>query len=439
MSTVLCALASLFAYKLLWRKMPKPEDDPAPFYPFILLMAKMVFWFVLGVVLLSVVSTIVTWLYFLWLRKKKGIVLQLQFERDAKHNHRMYAIASIDKVRRPLLGFVKGRLVYDNHELTDRFSLLSDKRKENSIWRAAISGRNRLLLPDVKEYELRKGIVFFEDMLHLFSLAVVQPLQGHFYQPPQATAISNAQVFPKKTETMDVRIEQMKPVEGEPLNYKDFETGDDVRRIVWKIYARNRELMVRVPERFEPYASHLYFYASFQTGKDLFTANDFAKEMLNYYKNAVWAVHQLLSKKEWELRYIPEQPSNIAEDLSKEERTARIISNAEWQNSVSLNHYFNARNGAVLCISSLIPLKELAQVLHNTDASTVIYYVKCSQVFHHNIAWNWLKKLFFLPPKDRLKQLKTKWVFAPFRFQLRKQEKEIERLLKASSAVYEIL
>ena len=55
-NTFLSALASLFAYKMLYRKMPKPDEDPVPFYTFILLMAKMVFWFVLGLVLLSIRS-----------------------------------------------------------------------------------------------------------------------------------------------------------------------------------------------------------------------------------------------------------------------------------------------------------------------------------------------------------------------------------------------
>lgn len=439
-NTFLCAFASLFAYKLLYRKMPKPDEDPAPFYPFILLMAKMVFWFVLGIVALSVLSTFATWLYFLWLKNKKGIGLQLRFERDVHRSSRMYVEASIEKVRRPFLGFIKGRLVYDHQEMTDSFSLLSNTRKENSFWRSAISGKNRLSLPDVKEYDLKQGFVFFEDMLRLFSLAATQPLKGHFYQSPQQTSTNDVFVFPKKTENMDVRIEHMRPVEGEPLSYKDFEAGDDVRRVVWKIYAKNRELMVRIPERFEPYASHLYLYASFHVAQKLeVEGNSFAKEMLNYYKNAVWSVHQMLGKKDWEMRFVPDQQFNIPEQLDKEERTARIISNSEWQSNLSLSHYFQAKQGSVLCISSLTPVAEVQQLLQNTDSSTVIYFAKCTRVFHHFVALNWLKRLLFLPPKDRLQRMKSRWVFAPYRLKIRSQERAIEKLLKESHAVYEVL
>src|SRR5690606_36307087 len=117
-----------------------------------------------------------------------------------------------------------------------------------------ISGKSSLQLPDIKEYELRGGFIFFEDMLHLVSLTVAQPVNGHFYQPPVLYGEEDdTGVFPKKTESMDVRIDEMRRVEGEYLHYKDFEPGDDVRRIVWKVYAKSRNLDVRMPESFEPY------------------------------------------------------------------------------------------------------------------------------------------------------------------------------------------
>jgi len=40
--------------------------------------------------------------------------------------------AVLEGVRRPVLGFVKGRLFYDDHNLTDKFTLLSNKRKERA-------------------------------------------------------------------------------------------------------------------------------------------------------------------------------------------------------------------------------------------------------------------------------------------------------------------
>lgn len=434
-NTALCAVAAWLAFRILYRPLVL-DDDPTPTRPFLILMGKLSLWFVAGLIAISVVSTIAGWLYYLWLRKNKNYKLQVSFTTenpDGKKN-RLYLNAVLEGVQRPILGFIKGRLFYDDHEMTDKFSLLSNKRKEQSLWRAAITGRSRMRLPDIKEYQLKGGFIYFQDMLHLFSLAVAQPVGGEFYQPPVLTTEEDREVYPKKTESMDVRIDQLRRVEGEHLNYKDFESGDDVRRIVWKVYAKNRELVVRVPELYEPYASHLYFYASFHASvKTQWLGEGYLKEMLNYYKNNIWTVHDTLSKKEWAMRYIPDQEFTVPEHLPDAEKNARIISNSNWHSDKSVDQYFHAGKGAVLCISSLTDPNDLKNLLEKCDATTVVYFVKLSRVFRHFVAWNWIKRLIFLPPKDRLNKLRTSWVFSPLRIQINKREKEIEDILNKSS------
>lgn len=440
LNTLLYGVAAYAGYRILYQ--PLQKDDVAPFRPFIILMGKIVFWFLIALVLLSVLSTIASWLYYLWLKKSKQYQLEVAFTTETINGkkNKLFINAVIAGAYRPLLGFVKGRLFYDNHQLTETFTLLSNKRKEKSFLRTAITGRSRLELPDIKEYELKGGFVFFEDMLQLCKLAVSQPITGHFSQPPVLKEDDDREVYPKKTETMDVRIDQLRRVEGEYLNYKDFESGDDVRRIVWKVYAKSGELVVRVPEMFEPYASHLYFYASFHSVlKPQWINEGYFKEMLNYYKNHIWIVYDTLNKKEWALRYIPDQSFNIPEQLSDSEKTARIISNSEWNNEKTLQQYFNPRHGTVLCISSLTDIRELENLLNHCDNSTVIYFVKLSGVFRQFAAWTWFKRLLLLPPKDRLNKLRATWIFSPLRVQVLKREKEIEALLNKSNIVTGVL
>lgn len=442
LNTLLCAIAIYLSYKLLYRPIDPKKDAPSALVPFILLMAKMALWFVLGLILLSLLSTLATWLHYLYIRSKKGYKMQIDFTMETVNGkkNKLFLNALIEGIRRPVLGFVKGRLFYDNYDMTDRFSLLSNKLKEKSWWRAAIVGKSRLMLPDIKEYQLKGGFVYFQDMLHIFSLAVSQPITGHFYQPPVLAEDDDREVYPKKTEQMDVRIEQMRRVEGEHLNYKDFEAGDDVRRIVWKVYAKNRELVVRIPEMFEPYASHLYFYATFHAAvKKQWLNEGYFKEMLNYYKNYVWTVYDTLSKKEWEMRYIPDQNLTVPESISEAEKSARIISNSNWHDDRSMVGYFKPNQGAVLCISSLVDPEELRTILSQCDNSTVVYFIKVSQVFRHFVAWNWIKRLIFLPPEDRLSKLRGRWTFSPIRFQIQKKEKEIEMILQSSNVIVAVL
>lgn len=438
LNTLLCAIAIWGGYHLLYKPTPKGED-PSSLMPFIILMGRMTFLLLALIIIISVISTIATWGYYLITKNGREGILKVDFTIETRkgRKNRLFLNASLPGALRPFLGFVKGRLIYDDNQMTDRFSLMSGQRKERSIWRLAITGKSNIVLPDIKEYDLKGGFVYFQDMLHLFSLAAAQPISGHFYQPPVLMQEQDADVFPKKTETLDVRIEQMRRVEGEHTNYKDFEAGDDVRRIVWKVYAKNRELVVRIPEMFEPYASHLYYYASFYAGvKSSWMDDDYLKEMLNYYKNNVWTVYDTLSKKEWKMSFVPDQDFTVAEEADDAAKTARIISNSEWHKDKTLSEYFSPKNGTVLCISSLTDPHDLANMLERCDHSTVVYFVKVSQVFKHYAALNLLSRLIIRPPQDRLSKLRTRWIFSPMRLQLNKREKAIEDLLKKSDVVW---
>ena len=225
----------------------------------------------------------------------------------------------------------------------------------------------------------------------------------------------------------------MRRVEGEYLNYKEFETGDDVRRIVWQVYARNRELVVRTPEMFEPYASHLYYYVSFYSDiKSEWLNEGFINEMLNYFKNNAWTIYQSLAGKEVQLRFMPDQSFNVPEHLQDEERVAGIISQSVWQSDKPTDSYFNPRHGAVLCISSFISVESLKALLDRCDSFTLIYFVKLSRILSRNSVAGLISRIIFLPPQDRLSRLRAKWTFSPFRLSVQKREKEIEALLEDS-------
>ncbi len=440
LNTLLCALAAWLSLRLLYQPPPK-GDYPSPFMPFIILMGKLAFWFVVALVLVSMFSTLASYFYYTWLRGMKGTVMNVEFSTETRRGKRsrLFLTAHLEGVFRPLLGFVKGRLYYDDNVMTDHFALMTNRRKPRSVFRTGISGKNRLYLPDVKEYDLKGGFIYFQDMLHIFSLAVAQPVTGHFYRPPVLMGEKDAEVYPKKTENMDVRIEQLRRVEGEYLNYKDFESGDDVRRIVWKVYARNRELVVRIPELYEPYASHLYFYASFHAAvKQQWLQEGYLREMLNYYKNCVWTVYDTLGKKEWDVRFVADQQINPGE-VPEDEKTARIITNSSWHRDKDLIQYFNPKTGAVLCISSFTDAAQLRELLERCDSATVIYFVKTSAILRSFAPLTWISRLIFLPPSDRLSRLRSRWAISPMRLQIQKRERELERILKDSHVTWGVI
>ncbi len=427
------AIALWLCFRVIKPDAAVKGEELSSFRPLILLMGSTALWFVVALIAFSVLTTFVCWLYYIWLQAGPNHY-QLEFDfKPADKRKGLWMETLLKKARRPFLGFIKGRLFYDDYKMTDKFTLASNRRKAQQFWREGVSGKSMLQLPDIKEYAVKGGVIYFEDMLQLFSLPVGQGIKGHFYQAPGQVDIDNRDALPRKTEQTDTRIDQLRKVEGEYLNYKGFESGDDVRRIVWKVYAKSRELVVRVPEIFDPYASHVYFYASFYTDlKPARKGNDFAAEMLNYYKERVWTVYETLADKEWEVKFIPDQQLQVPEQFNGKAFVQRVISNSAWQGDRELTGYFEPRYGSVLCISSLNEPGEVKTLLEQCSGDTVVYYVKLSDTFRTFLPWNWLKRIFVLTPEDRLKRIRTRWLLTPLRLQLGKREKEIEQALQNS-------
>jgi hypothetical protein len=54
----------------------------------------------------------------------------------------------------------------------------------------------------------------------------------------------------------------------------------------------------------------------------------------------------------------------------------------------------------------------------------------------HFAPLDWIARLIFLPPQDRLARLRTRWSFSPMRIKIHRREKEIEKILSKSSVTW---
>ena len=419
-------------FYLLYRKIPaKQEELVDNFQPLVLLMARAALWFVVALVVLSLLSTFFSWWQFRRWNKRGKTGLELNLSSAGIHQNRLQIQPFIRHITRPLLGFISGRMALDHHQFSDKFFLASNKRKTMQLRGEGIFGKSELFFDNVREYQVRGAYVYFEDMLRLISLPVFQPSSGNFYQAPIERSSQPIDLKPRSTETMEVRIDQLRKVDGEFLNYKNFEFGDDVRRIVWKIYGKNRDLVVRRPEIMNPYASHIFMYASFHTALEAFSVTDYAEVMLNYYKNGVWSLFsKVLEKKDQEARYIAEM-NLIGDELHiYRERVQRSIAHAEWQSHFPLTQYFDSKKGSLLCVSSLTDPGELQTLLDTSSDEVQIAFMKLSECFNTNIGLTWLKRIFFQSPEQKHKRLKATWILSPFRAQVLRNEEKLQKILQ---------
>jgi len=201
-----------------------------------------------------------------------------------------------------------------------------------------------------------------------------------------------------------------------------------VRRIVWKIYAKNKDLVVRIPEILDPYASHAYMYISFFNNFDI--AGNATAEIffLNYYKSVVWAVYQKLGKEGFEVRYIADQqtPNHYFDD--EQQAVQYNITTSNWQKEKDLKSFVNAKDASVVVLSSLCNANEAHELFNNRAAGTVFVLVRLSKSLQHSYLASLLQWLFIKQEKNDVEMYKANWRLSLLRPKVVQNEKKLEAI-----------
>lgn len=378
----------------------------------------------------SLLTALITWIYFINSVRNKAITLQAKFGDGQKAEAGLVPISvSIQgSVLRPLLGTVQARLVFAGKRISERIILDTNIPRQRHWWRSGIRGSGNTLLHDRGIYDVEHVLVLFCDMLGLVSLPCRVPFTQQLYTLPRPQETQHILAQPNATEEQKHRIDIPKRVEGEYVNYKEFETGDNINRIVWKIYAKSGQLVVRIPETKDPYASHLYFYASFFHG---FTMNQgaFETELLNVYKDYVRNFYEALDRNGYDVR-IPEDQEipHLAGQSEKKNELFRIAV-ASWQRELAPVAFINPGKAAFVCLSSLVPAAELGAIFQNLPPNVPVVIVRLSDAIPSPFSFK-LKGIFFKPAKQPADKLRQPWLISSLRRELQRNEREIGVILK---------
>ncbi|MEO6288342.1 MAG: DUF58 domain-containing protein, partial [Ginsengibacter sp.] len=388
-------------------------------------------WFALSVLVVSFLSAFIPWLFFLLNKKNKRSNLKIKMGEDEKElNENQQVIISIANVIMPLFGYIRLRLLYDGQNISPKFSPIF--RSKKFFFSGQLGGRYNWPIKHIKEYNISGSIIYFEDFFQFFSFAVRHSAQSSFFTPPPKMSTAELVVQPKKTEETNTRIEEIRKVEGEFLNYKNFENHDDVRRIVWKIYAKNKELVVRIPETNDPYASHIYFYASFHNAIINEIYEDFNTIFLNYFKTITWNSYEQLSRQNVLLQFIPDQQTKAYYADDEIQKVKYLITTASWQHQNDLLQYFNRLNASILCISSFNDAAEVAEILEKAGKGFAIVFVELSNSFERTNITDWLQWLFIKPESNSTDKLKLAFNLSPLKKIIVNNEKKIKQLFEKS-------
>ena len=423
---VVFAIAAFIGFKML-------DNDEinaySSFADIFRLLLKVALGFSVAIILIAFLPVLISFIYFKYKQKKTGIRFDISTDvKESELNQKQTVRLLISPVLKPLLGFIKLRLLYDQKHYSKKFSLLENGRRK--FFNTTIEGTYHWALPQIKEYHVEKAVLYFEDIFQFFSIAVNLPASSHFFTQPSSKSIKDLNVFPRKTEEANTRIEELKKVEGEYLNYKNFENNDDVRRIVWKIYAKNKELVVRIPEIMDPYASHIYLYASFFSAFNIEGNNAVDIPFLNYYKVVIWSVYTNLIKRGFEVRYIRDQEVAQNNAADEQQLVKYSISTSNWHTEKDLRTYVKINDASVVIVSSLSSADEVRNLMENYGKDITFIFIKLTDSFKNQNIIDWVQWVFVQNQKDDIDAYKRNWALSPMRLKIRENERKLAEILE---------
>lgn len=398
------------------------------------LLVKTGLWFLVAFIAIAFLSVLVAYGIFLWRKRKQVLRFSVQTSTAGSGSGTspvQTVHVAIAPLLKPLLGFIKLRLHYDNDQYSGKFVLAEEQQQK--LFTTAFAGAYRWQLPEIKEYQVDAIILYFEDLFQFFSFTVALPVQDRFITQPFSPPVENFTITPQKTEEQSTRIEELKRVEGEFLNYKNFENNDDVRRIVWKIYARNKELVVRIPEILDPYASHANMIVSFYSSFDIEGYDVAEKWFLNYYKSVAWAIYRKTVAQGFMVNYMPDQVTPSITTNDEQQSVQYAITTSTWQQDKDLKNSAANKSASLVVVSSLADAEDIAALLDNKPGGMVVVFVKLSASLQHSIMSSFLKWLFIQQEKNEVEVYRTNWRLSLLRPKIMHNEKQLEALLAKHS------
>lgn len=416
-------------------------EDPDLFSKILVLLVKVLSVSMLLIILFSFLSSYLTYFSYTKQVARQDYIPQIRFYYPDSEVSSEVIVEVECETSRPWGGAVKIVLEYDQAYRTRKFALWkSEKRRNNFLAKTKMIGRFVLELPEVRHYELHGIVVLFEDAFHLFSFNKVQDVKGRFTILPVSGELNAPEAVPMQAREQVKRTESLRRQEGEWLHFKSFEPSDDTRRIVWQIYARSKELVIRLPEIQNMYASRIDVYSSFYNiFRDTIEAKYFNPLFLTDYKQKIWGFIQSLQAKSDELEVccIPDQTINIDND---EQLPISLLQLAamNWHTDSKPSDYFDLRHTSVCCISSLTPTDDLELMIKQLSSTTLIVFVPFSKMFKVN---NWKdvpQDIFMEPNKAKGEVSRWRWWSSSFRFRLLKNESAIRLLFQAHENFFEI-
>ncbi len=343
---------------------------------------------------------------------EKKDVIKISFQQAAAAPGLVDTEVKIYNIRRPLLGFAKVTIIFEDYSQTEEILLTEPLRERGK--KVGIIGRKALFLPNIKDYRIHSSIIHFEDFFHLFALPYKEAEHVGIFTEPPKTVENSLVITTKSSEEPVKKVIQHRTAKGELLDYKKYAPGDDVRRIIWKNYARSRELTVRIHDRTFPYVSHINVLASFFDATPPENGSQPAlKEMLlDIYKEKIRQVIDAIIEQEFTVRFFTDQPVEQRYSLDEYQQMLYRVSASGWQRNYSTdqfvkdNYYKLHKGSTIVLVSSLCPVKSLEHLQSGRPRDVTLCFYNAAKTLALSHPPALLKRILFVDAFEPLESAK---------------------------------
>jgi hypothetical protein len=410
--------------------MQQSDAEPSLFNDILFVLLKLIKTFFIPLVAFAFLTAFLPFFLFWVAYRQRRIQISLQSPDNGQEGSPQNLQLYIAPLWQPLFGHLYFRLQYAAGEkISPEFSLIN-KANAWGFSGDEQKGWFRWPIPGIRLYEVDTLIITLEDFFHFFSFSIPVKANQFFATRPASRENNMPETVPATSETEEIRIPEWRRVQGEMLHYKAFDSSDDVRRIVWKIYARNKELVVRTPELLNPFASHIEAIAFFYDGIHLAENHVVAGSCIDYFKTACYNIIRKVKEQGQPVNFRTDVEDTGIHTQNKHGDDALVIAKAMWQQHRPPQDTGSLRKISLACISSLVSPAAMEYVLENLPHTATVVFVPLSKAAPAPRGWQWLKWIWVETEKDIQNRFPFLWFISPARRQLQKNEERLLQIIK---------
>jgi hypothetical protein len=397
------------------------------FNPMIYAMSKISLLFILILFLISLLAIFTSYVYLKYSIAKGKNAITLKW--IATQHNTTYNILEINikKYWIMIFGQLKGLLHFDNNITSSTFNAETTYSILN-FGTIAFKSESRLILPYIQTYNVKKLTLIFRDMFGLVQMPLSISNNLNVINLPIINTDVQDVPEPIISEALLIRIQKQKRIDGDLLRYKKFDNADDIRRVVWKIFAKNKELIVRAPEIFNPFANDIILFTSFS---NTILVNNTATGLaaLSNYKQKVYDIYNALNQGAIGIKFKTDHNINTSDN------TILQITKSIWHN-IPLQDTLQPKT-EIICISDGMHVNALSNLLQTAHKNSFVYLISSASVFKNTTTLNWIGKIFLLPNQNVA--LKSSWKNLVTKNILKRNNQKLIALLKAENTNYKEL